>query len=140
MVATGKLKRVAKAHKKHISVSKISNEVTPLENSDGYCVHKHCRDCKNDFTISLTKYNSLNYNCGYLKISNIAELNLCPECHKKYLDNQAKIKSKGLLTDIEIQELAKRRYSATHSWFYHIGFIDGYIEMRDSKKNILSEL
>ncbi len=158
MPATGTLKHTPKRSKKWRDFGKSSVKqsstkehssnqrspslsLNPLENPECFSIRKYCRECNIYFHMPLTKDKKLTGNCGELYIKNRAELHLCPECHVKYLKKQDSLKTKGLLTDIEVEEIAGKRYNDnSKAWFCIMGFIDGYIEMRDNEENILSEL
>jgi len=160
MVATGKLKNKPRRSKKWRDFGKTSTKqsstekhslgtstggspslgLNPLENPECFTIRKYCNKCDIYFNMPLTKDEELTRNAGGLKIKNRAELGLCPECYANYLEEQKSLKTKGLLTDIEVEEIARKRYNIPKSWYCIMGFVDGYIEMRDGKKNILSEL
>ena len=143
MAATGKLKYTTKRSKIWRDLGKTSTKqsstekhssgtsaggspslgLNPLENPECFSARVHCRNCKIEFGISLEE--------------NFSEPRLCNKCEKEYLEKQELLKKSGLPTDIEIQEIADKRYS---EWFCKMGFIDGYIEMRDGERNILSKL
>ena len=119
------------------SSNSVSVGLNPLESPEAFSVIRYCKKCKNKFGMSLTEDNELHSNCGTLYIKNRAKLFLCPDCYESYIKKQNALSKKGLLTDIEIEVIARERTVHPYNYIYQLGYIDGMIEMRDGEENII---
>ena len=119
------------------SSNSTSSELNPLESPESFSITRYCGGCEEEFKMSLPEHNELNSNCGNLYIKNRAKSSLCPKCYKSYIRRQNSLAKKGLLTDIEIEAIAKKRTVHPYRYDYQLGYINGMIEMRDGKENII---